>query len=63
MPTTQHNKTYECIAIDVVKQDCTLWRATEHTLPISETDANWLTAKIIGFMALVFICKLIKKSL
>lgn len=59
----QHAKTYECVAVDVSTQDCTLWRATEHTLPISKADAAWLTGKIIGFMAFVFILKLIKKSL
>lgn len=62
-PLTQHAKTYECVAVDMSMQDCTLWRATEHTLPISETDVNWLTVKIVGFMALVFFCKLIKKSI
>lgn len=59
----QHAKTYECVAVDIVKQDCTLWRATEHTLPISKADANWLTVEIISFMAFVFVCKLIKKSI
>lgn len=60
---TQQAKIYECVAVDLSTQNCTHWEIVENSLPLSKSDANFLTLKILGFMIFVFILKYIKKSI
>lgn len=53
---------YECVVADLVAHDCKKWQAVENDLPLSKSDANFLTFKIVSFMIFVFILKTIKKS-